>query len=78
MLSSLAKGNKCPQLREVRLPVAAWSSAKAKYCMANYTCRAGGQVELQMQAQKASIIDMDEAGSSGLLCSPKSVGLILR
>lgn len=33
--------------------------------MANYKCRAAGQVELQMQTQKASIIDMNEAGSSG-------------
>lgn len=28
------------------------SSTKAIYCMANYTCRAGGQVELWMQAQR--------------------------
>lgn len=70
--------NKCPQLREVRLPIIAWSSTKAIYGMANYTGWAVGQVELQMQTQKASITDMKEAGSSGLLHNPKPISLILK
>lgn len=46
--------------------------------MANYTCQSEGQVELQMQTRKASIIDMNEASGSGLLHYPKSVDLILK
>lgn len=46
--------------------------------MANYTGRAVGQVELQTQTQKASITDMNEAGSAGLLHNPKPVSLILK